>query len=96
MQRPPVKPGSCKVYLDVRVTFTKDGRMIPTSLVWEDGRSYSIDRVLSVRPAPALRAGGQGDRYEVVISGKSHYIWFTHNEDISDKCVGWWFVEKHE
>lgn len=95
MQRPPIKNGSCKVYVDVTVDFTKDGKMIPTSIIWEDGRKYPIDRVLSVRPAPALKAGGQGDRYEIEIRGKSRYIWFTHNEDISDKCVGWWFVERN-
>lgn len=95
MQRPPIKTGSCKVYVDVTVDFTKDGKMIPTSIIWEDGRKYPIDRVLSVRPAPALKAGGQGDRYEIEIRGKSRYIWFTHNEDISDKCVGWWFVERN-
>jgi hypothetical protein len=69
--------------------------MIPTSLIWEDDRRYNIDKILSVRPAPALRAGGQGDRYEIEINGKSSYIWFTHNEDTEDKCVGWWFAERN-
>jgi hypothetical protein len=96
MKRPPVKEGSCKVYLRVSVEFTKEGDMIPTSLVWEDGRKYAIDRVLSVRPAPALKAGGQGDRYEIMVGGKSRYIWFAHNEDIADKRVGWWFAERSD
>ena len=94
MERPPVKPGSCKVYVDVTVTVTKEGKIIPLSLVWEDGRRFRIDRVLSVRPAPALKAGGHGDRYEIEISGKVSRLWFTHNEDIADPCVGWWFAER--
>jgi len=94
MERPPVKSGSCKVYVDVNVKITKDGKMIPLSLVWEDGKTYRIERVLSVRPAPALKAGGQGDRYEIMIGGRISRLWFTHNEDISDPHVGWWFAEK--
>lgn len=96
MERPAIKPGSCKVYVDVSVVMTRDGKVIPTSLVWEDGKRYKIDRVLSVRPAPALRAGGQGDRYEIMIDGKISRLWFTHNEDISDPHIGWWFAEKAE
>jgi len=94
MERPAVKPGSCKVYVDVNVKMTKDGKIIPISLIWEDGKRYHIDRVISVRPAPALKAGGQGDRYEILVNGKISRLWFTHNEDISDPHVGWWFAEK--
>ena len=85
---------SAKVYVDVDVHFCKDGRLIPKAIIWEDGRRYRIDRVLSVKPAPALRAGGHGDRYEIEISGKVSRLWFTHNEDIADPCVGWWFAER--
>lgn len=96
MERPPIKPGSCKVYVDVNVKMTRDGKLIPLSLIWEDGKRYRIDRVLSIRPAPALKAGGQGDRYEILVNGKISRLWFTHNEDISDPRVGWWFAEKEE
>lgn len=52
-----------KVYVEVVAVFASDGRLKPLSLTWENGRKYTIDRVLEVRPAPALKAGGQGDRY---------------------------------
>lgn len=94
MERPPVKHGSCKVYVDVNIKITKDGKVIPLSFTWEDGKQYKIDRVLSVRAAPALKAGGQGDRYEIMVDGKISRLWFTHNEDISDPHIGWWFAEK--
>ena len=94
MERPPIKPGSCKVYVDVNLKITQNGKVIPLSFVWEDGKRYIIDKVLSVRPAPALKAGGQGDRYEIMVNGKISRLWFTHNEDISDPRIGWWFAEK--
>ena len=39
--------------------------MYPRLIHWEDGKTYEIDRILDVRPAPAARAGGQGDRYTI-------------------------------
>ena len=28
---------SCKIYVDVNATFTKDGRLLPRSFIWTDG-----------------------------------------------------------
>ena len=36
-----------KVYVDVMVKMSKDGNMIPQSFIWEDGREYIIDKVLT-------------------------------------------------
>ena len=49
-----------KVYVPVITAFDSEGRMQPFRIRWEDGEVYKIDRVLDVRPAPALKAGGQG------------------------------------
>ena len=38
-----------KVYVAVTASFNEDGVMIPTSLTWEDGTVYEIDRVLDIR-----------------------------------------------
>lgn len=83
-----------KVYVPVDVLFDENGRMRPTRLVWEDGRKYEIDRVLQIRQAPALKAGGQGDRYTVRISGRETYLFFEHNPDVSSPVAGRWFVER--
>ena len=56
-------PRPIKVYVSVDVAFDDSGRMRPRVIHWEDGGRYKIDKVLDVRPAPAVRAGGQGDRY---------------------------------
>ena len=58
---------------EVAVVFTGDGRMLPRVIRWEDGTQYKIDRVTDIRQAPALRSGGQGDRYTVMIHGRERY-----------------------
>jgi len=83
-----------KVYVKVGVVFREDGVMLPRSLTWEDGRKYPIDRVLNVRPAYAERAGGQGDRYTVMIGGQQRYLFFEHSTDMDDSNLGRWFIER--
>jgi len=86
-----------KVYVSVSVDFNQDGQMVPKRLVWDDGvqqEAFEIDKVLDVRPAYAARAGGQGDRYTIRISGKERYLYFEHNPDYGDKVIGRWFVER--
>ena len=91
MQKKPLK-----VYVDVTVDFDTDGRMFPRTLTWEDGVRYEIDRIKDVRPAHAERAGGQGDRYTIMVAGREKYLYFEHNTDYGNKDVGRWFVERKE
>lgn len=44
-----------KVYVDVVAEFRKDGQLVPIFFTWEDGRKYSIDRILKSSDAPAER-----------------------------------------
>ena len=83
-----------KVYVSVNVFFSETGQMFPRSLVWEDGREYEIDRVKNIRPAPAEKAGGQGDRYTIIVNGHESYIFFEHNPEYGHRDVGRWFVER--
>ncbi len=46
-----------KVYVAVIAFFSEDGHLFPRRLHWEDGREYSIEKILDVRPAAALKAG---------------------------------------
>lgn len=82
-----------KQYITVRVEFTDDGILFPRSLLWTDGQEYPIDRVKDICSAPALKAGGQGDRYTVMIRGRERYLFFEHNPDPCDARLGKWFVE---
>jgi hypothetical protein len=87
-------PRYIREYVDVNVDFDKDGRMLPKTLIWEDGHRYEIDRIKAIQPAPALKAGGQGDRYTIVIEGHERYLFFEHNADYGDEKIGKWFVER--
>lgn len=73
-----------KVFVEVTARFETDGNIVPLSVLWEDGVRYEIDRVLDVRRAPALRAGGMGIRYTVRICGRESYLFYEDPR---------WFVE---
>lgn len=74
-----------KIELDIIVEHKKDGRAVPKMILWDDGRKFSIDKVLDVRQAAALRCGGIGTRYICKICGKEVAIF---DEE------GKWFIEK--
>ena len=63
-----------KINLKVQAEFDIDGSIRPTSIVWEDGRTFAIDRILDVRRAASLKAGGMGMRYTCRICGKVVYL----------------------
>ena len=68
------QPRYVKEYVEVLVEFAPDGTMLPRILVWEDGRRYEIDKIKAIQPAPALKAGGQGDRYTILIEGQERFL----------------------
>lgn len=83
-----------KVYVSVQADFLNDGIMLPREITWEDGRKYEIDRVLDIRQAAAMKAGGQGDRYTVSIRGQQSYLFFERSTNKSGNVIGRWFVER--
>lgn len=78
-----------KVYVDVFSLYTKEGDVIPLKIKWKDSATYDIDKVLDVRKAASLKAGGCGLRYKCRIQGRERYLWFEVNENK-------WFVESTE
>lgn len=83
-----------KVYVAVRAEFNEDGIMLPREITWEDGEKFEIDRVLDIRQAPALKAGGQGDRYTIMVKGKQSYLFFERSTNLTGNVIGRWFVER--
>ena len=73
-----------RVYVNVIARHDEQGKVRPLEVEWEDGRRFEVDKLLDVRRAAALKAGGQGLRYTVRILGKETYLF----ED-----EGRWFVE---
>ena len=76
-----------KTYVKVVLEVDPDGNITPKSIqLHEDGPTFEVTGVIG-RPvqAAAMKAGGIGMRYEVLIGRKQTYLW---DED------GRWFVEE--
>ena len=74
-----------KIYVNVVAAFSSDGRIRPMCIVWEDGRKFPIDKVIDIRRAASLKAGGTGLRFTCQIGGGQHYLFYEDNYK--------WFVE---
>ena len=85
---------SPKVYVAVKADFNEEGIMLPREITWEDGTRFEIDRVLDIRQAAAMKAGGQGDRYTVRINGQQSYLFFERSTNQTGNQLGRWFVER--
>lgn len=73
-----------KVYVDATVKYTRDGKMFPVELIFEDGQRYAVDRVKQACRAAATKVGGTGIRFTVMIGGREVFVYFDRNG---------WFVE---
>lgn len=83
-----------KTYVAVNADFRADGVMLPRSLTWTDGIKYEIDRVKYIGQAPALKSGGQGDCYRIVVHGQERKLFFERSPNLSGDVIGRWFVEQ--
>ena len=73
-----------KIFVEVIARFDLAGGITPLYIIWEDGRKFEVDKILDVRRAASLKAGGIGMRYTVMILGRQRYLYY---EDPL------WFVE---
>lgn len=89
-----MKTMNVKVYVQVNADFNPDGLMLPRELIWEDGEKYIIDRVINIEQAATMKAGGQGDRYTILVRGHKSYLFFERSSDLIGNNIGRWFVEK--
>ena len=85
-----------KVYVAVKADFAADGTMFPRIITWEDGEKYEIDRILDIRQAAAMKAGGQGDRYTIMVRGQQSYLFFERSTNMTGNNIGRWFVERRK
>ena len=77
--------GREKRYVAVVARHDEDGRVIPLSIEWDDGRVFPIDDVRDVRRAASLKTGGDGMRYTIRVGRNITYLF---HEDPR------WFVEE--
>lgn len=73
-----------KKFISVIARFTEDGKVLPLSIEWEDGRSFDIDKIVDIRKAASLKAGGIGTRYTCRILNKERYLYLDENR---------WYIE---
>ena len=82
-----MRPNPAKVYVKVRADHMLDGSTRPLMLRAEDGPCVRIDRILDVREAPSLKAGGQGVRYTCMVEGRQLYLFYDEPH---------WFIEAND
>ena len=74
-------------YVSVNATFREDGMILPTEILWEDGRVFPIDRVLEIKRAASLKVGGSGIRYTCRIGRNQTYLSLDDNRCFVEKKV---------
>jgi hypothetical protein len=74
-----------KVFIEVTAKHDIHGNTRPLTIKWEDGRIFEVDRLLDVRKASSLKAGGMGIRYTCRICNKQVYLFDDE---------GKWFMER--
>jgi len=85
---------SVKVYVAVQADFAEDGTLLPRVITWEDGEKFAIDKIIDIRQAAAMKAGGQGDRYTIKVRGSQSYLFFERSTNLTGNNIGRWFVER--
>ena len=73
-----------KIFVKVRADHLLDGTTRPLLFRAEDGPACRIDRVLDVREAPSLKAGGQGTRYTCRVGERTILLFYDEP---------YWFME---
>lgn len=71
-------------YIIVVAKMTTDGIPKPEEIIWENGKTYKIDKIIDIRKKSSTKGGGAALRYTCKINGKEKYLFL--NEDK-------WFVE---
>ena len=74
--------------------FAADGTLLPRVITWEDCEKFAIDKIIDIRQAAAMKAGGQGDRYTIMVHGKQSYLFFERSTNLTGNNIGRWFVER--
>jgi hypothetical protein len=75
-----------RVYITVNVDFDPEGISTPRSIVWPDGRRFTVDRVIS-RDRVGANWREIDQRYAVIIAGQKRFIyrkgdrWFVETVD---------------
>lgn len=72
-----------KKYIDIVIRENKNGEIVPLYFIWEDGKPYRIDRIISKEHKSSI-AGGGGLCFLCIIHGQRRNIFLEKNR---------WFLE---
>ena len=64
-----------------------NGDVEPLSIIWEDGKTFNIDKILDKRKRASTKGGGKGLRYTVRTQDKERFLFLDEYT---------WFVEVEE
>jgi len=73
-----------KKCIEISARFSTSGIITPKVIHWEDGRNFSVDRIIDVQRAASLKAGCLGMRYICEVHGKEVLLFNDDNK---------WFME---
>ena len=83
-----------RIYVGVTTSIDSTGTIIPKEIVWNDGRVFEIEQVISSCPASRVRKGMPGDCFIIRVRGKEKPLFF---EKVDERFPGRyfrWFVER--
>jgi hypothetical protein len=76
-----------KVTVGVSLFTSEYGKTSPIALVWEDGRIFKIDKVISVKNCLPKHVGSvSSEQYEIKIGGSVKLLYY-------ENYINKWFVE---
>ena len=82
-----------RVYVKVNTDFDSTGYMLPRSIIWDDGRVFSIEEIRDFRPASSIDKSLSGDCYTIIVHGEEKFLFFEKTCEYFASRVGRWFVE---
>ena len=81
-----------KRYIEVIARFDKDGHVIPLKIIWDDGISYEIDKIMQIKHQAYSKVGGGGTMYKCMIGGYERTLFFERGNIVLDDGQRW-FIE---
>ena len=65
-----------RVHVKVNTDFDSTGYMLPRSIIWDDGRVFSIEEIRDFRPASSIDKNLSGDCYTIIVHGEEKFLFF--------------------
>lgn len=66
---------------------TKEGKITPLFIIWENNEKYPIDYISKIEKAASLKHGGIGIRYTIRVQTHQRWLYYENPG---------WFIEKIE